>query len=237
MPKAFVSYVQADSATVERVAGVLREFEVEVWLDRTTLKPGLRWQDQIRQGIAEGDFFLACFSRAYLQKRKTYMNTELTLAIDELRERPTNRAWFIPLRLDSSEIPDRSIGGGETLRSIQWIDMFADWTTGIERLLSVLVPGSERIPNLIAQLGSKSARKRIEAIEALGRLGTVARSAIPKLLERIPIESKTPLGLSPLAAINDSLAKIGYVDPTAYAEIHAQFDASGIDMGAAAPPD
>ena len=86
MPTVFVSYVKEDSTVVSRIADVLRVFEVEVWLDKDSLKPGLRWQDQIRKGISEGDFFLACFSEAYVKRESTYMNEELTLAIEGLRD-------------------------------------------------------------------------------------------------------------------------------------------------------
>ena len=210
MPSVFVSYVREDSLAVSKVGTVLREFDIGVWLDKTALKPGLRWQDQIRRAVSKGDFFLACFSKAYVKRQKTYMNEELTLAIEELRQRPTDRAWFIPLKLNRCEIPDRVIGAGETLRSIHWVDLYSDWTTGIEKLLSVMAPGSERIPRLIAQLEHKSARRRVEAIESLGRLGPLAKNAIPKLLERIPEEEASPFGSSPLAAIAETLRAVGH---------------------------
>ena len=219
MPSAFISYVKEDLLPVTRIANVLREFEVTVWMDNTALKPGLQWQDQIRKGIADGDFFLACFSEAYIGRQKTYMNEELTLAIEELRQRPTDRAWFIPVKLNPCEIPDRSIGAGESVCSIQWVDVYTDWTNGIEKLLSVVIPGSERIPKLIAQLDNESARRRIEAIEALGRLGPLANTAVPKLLGRIPIESKLPMGLSPLAAIYDCLRSIGHQNKETFVDI------------------
>lgn len=235
MPSVFVSYIRQDFEAASRIAAVLTEFEVTVWLDKTSIKPGLRWQDQIRQGISDGDFFLACFSKAYISRKKSYMNEELTLAIEELRLRPTDRAWFIPVKLTDCEIPDRSIGAGESFRSIQWVDLYIDWTTGMEKVLSVVVPGSERIPRLVAQLDAQSARRRTEAIEALGRLGLLAKAAIPKLLERIPIEQASRLGASPLAAIHDALPKLGYKDEKALRDVESYFDAASLDMGGAAP--
>lgn len=223
-PIAFMSYVNEDSEPVIRIAAVLREFEVNVWIDKTALKAGLRWQDQIRKGISEGDFFLACFSEAYLSRAKTYMNEELTLAIEELRRRRTNRAWFIPVKLNACEIPDRNIGAGDTLRSIQWVDLYTDWATGIEKILAVVVPGSEHIPTLIAQLEHTSARRRIEAIEALGRLGPLAKAAIPRLLERVPIEEREKLGALPLAAISDALRKLGYSEDETFRRIESSFE-------------
>ena len=49
------------------------------------------------------------------------MYEELVLAVDELRQRPRNRAWFVPLVMPGGNIPDWSIGGGETLRDINYI--------------------------------------------------------------------------------------------------------------------
>jgi hypothetical protein len=224
MTSVFVSYIQEDSKVVSRLADVLREFLVKVWLDKESLKPGLRWQDQIRKGISEGDFFLACFSEAYVKRQKTYMNEELTLAVEELRLRPTDRAWFIPVKLTQCSVPSRSIGAGETLSSIQWIDLHSGWETGIEKLLSVIVPGSERIPKLIAQLNHQSARRRIEAIEALGTIGPLAsRVAVPKLLELIQSEAKSPFGLSPLAAIHSTLDKMDYKNEDTFKSIDKVF--------------
>jgi hypothetical protein len=95
-PKAhrvFVSYVREDQETVERLAKELSAYGIKVWLDKTELKPGTRWRDAIREAISQGDFFIACFSEAYQRRSKSYMNEELTLAIEELRQRPTNRAF------------------------------------------------------------------------------------------------------------------------------------------------
>jgi hypothetical protein len=66
------------------------------------------------------------------------MNEELTLAIEELRQYPTNRAWFIPVKLSNCEIPDRNIGAGETLRDIQWVELYEDWEKGIKNILKVV---------------------------------------------------------------------------------------------------
>jgi hypothetical protein len=223
MPSAFISYVKEDAEAVNRIATVLREFEVNVWLDKHSLKPGLRWQDQIRQGISGGDFFIACFSKAYVSRSETYMNEELTVATERLRKRARNRAWFIPVKLTACEIPDWDIGAGETLQSIQWVDIGADWTAGMESILSVIVPGSERIPRLLAQLDHESARRRVEAIEALGRIGPLARVAVPTLVRRIDTEESSPVGLCPLAAMHECLELLGVQDPTVYSRIQAAF--------------
>src|SRR5271165_4142786 len=60
----FISYVLDDCAMVQRLAQTLELYRIKVWLDRNSLKPGYRWKKAIRDGIREGDFFIACFSRA-----------------------------------------------------------------------------------------------------------------------------------------------------------------------------
>lgn len=136
MPRVFVSYVRENLEVVERLASILRAHGVDVWLDRESLRPGQRWADEFRRRINYGDYFLAGFSQDYASRSRTYMNEELILAIDALRQRPSNRSWFLPVLLsDSTAIPDRNIGGGETLASIQNVSLQDDWDEGIRKLL------------------------------------------------------------------------------------------------------
>ncbi|MDQ4031146.1 MAG: hypothetical protein M3332_02290, partial [Actinomycetota bacterium] len=90
-------------------------------------------------------FYLACFSTAYASRKCSYMNEELILAIEELRRRRFDQAWFIPVLLDDGEIPDIPIGRGETLRSLQWVDLREDWEAGICAILNMVSPDTETI--------------------------------------------------------------------------------------------
>ena len=116
----------------------LRRHGVEVWIDREQIRPGHRWKASIRSAISEGAFFCALFTEEYSARSRSYMNEELTLAIEALRLRPIDRAWFIPLVLTPGALPDRSIGGGETLRDLQWIDLSEDWEAGVNALVSAI---------------------------------------------------------------------------------------------------
>ena len=140
MPRVFISYIRENSGDVIRLVNALKAHQVEVWFDQTHLKPGDRWADVIRREIAQGDFFLACFSTEFSKRRKTFMHEEITQAIEHLRQRPVDQPWFIPVLLSDCEIPDRSIGAGETLRSIQWITLYDDWDEGIRRIVAVIQP-------------------------------------------------------------------------------------------------
>ena len=114
MPRVFISYVRENSNEVQRLVHALEARGIEVWLDRTQIKPGYRWRDAIRDAITQGDFFIACFSAEYNSRSKTYMNAELTLAVDELQQRPVDRAWFIPVLLADCHVPALRIGAGDT---------------------------------------------------------------------------------------------------------------------------
>jgi len=136
----FISYVHEDAAHVDRICETLKAANVDVWLDRERIAPGMRWQDAIRHAISQGAFFMACFSKQYWDRPKTMMNTELGIAIGELGERRNDQTWFIPVRLDDCRIPDLTIRPGETLTHLQYVDLFRDWHDGMRRIMMVLTP-------------------------------------------------------------------------------------------------
>jgi len=160
MSHVFISYVRENEQVVERLCAEMRQQGIEVWRDREQIQPGQRWQHAIRQAIQHGAFFLACFSVESSARDSTYMNEELTLAIDELRKRPTDRAWFIPVLLSDCQVPDRDIGGGETLRSLQWVSMWQEWQDGIRRIISVVKPNASEQPaqDLVESLPKQRAK-------------------------------------------------------------------------------
>jgi class 3 adenylate cyclase len=158
-PHVFISYVREDRRLVETLCGQLRHNDIAVWLDREKIRPGQRWQIAIRRAIEEGAFFIACFSKSYSLRAKSYMNVELSIAVEQLRARPTDRAWFIPILFEGGAVPERPIGGGETLRDFQWVDLSDEWNSGVERILSVLRP-EER-------LGSAPARREDRTVTIL----------------------------------------------------------------------
>jgi hypothetical protein len=123
----FISYVREDSERVDELQRRLQAAGIPVWRDTCDLWPGEDWRAKIRRAITDNALvFIACFSRASLARSKSYYCEELTLAIEQLRLRPADDAWLIPVRLDDCEVPDRDIGGGRTLTSIQRADLFGD---------------------------------------------------------------------------------------------------------------
>jgi hypothetical protein len=139
MPYVFISYLPEDSERVECLREALTDAGID-WRDRDKIAPGQRKTAEVRRDIQRCDFFIVCFSAQYRESPRTPMNEELTQAIEILREHQTDKAWLLPVKLNECEIPDRDIGGGETLRVIQPVELDADWQSGIERLLSAIQP-------------------------------------------------------------------------------------------------
>ncbi len=191
MAKVFISYVHEDSATVVRLAETLTAFGITVWFDRESIKGGTRWKDSIKESISQGDYFIACFSKAYSARSETYMDEEMKLAIDELRRRPTDQTWFIPVLIDDCRPEQRAIGSGETLADLQHVPLFKDWDDGIRRILEVIEPISSMEFALRKSLKGSSARARITAADALARMGAQAKGSVADLLPLLRDSNET----------------------------------------------
>jgi WD40 repeat protein len=138
---AFLSYVREDSGQVDQLQRTLEAAGIPVWRDTADLWPGEDWRMKIRSAITDNALvFIACFSQASLDRGKSYQNEELTLAIEQLRLRSPDDPWLIPVRFDDCDIPDRDIGGGRTLTSIQRADLFGDrFDEGAPKLVAAIL--------------------------------------------------------------------------------------------------
>ena len=123
----FISYVRENSDRVDWLCRVLEAAGIPVWLDTAQLWPGQDWRAVIRRAIREDSLaFLACFSSQSVSQSRTYQNEEIVLAINEMRLRPPDQSWLIPVRFDDCQIPDRSIGGDQMLSDLHQSDLFGD---------------------------------------------------------------------------------------------------------------
>lgn len=186
MAHVFISYVRENSDVVDKLADALTAGGLKVWLDRKDLAGGARWKDKVRKAIENGDYFLACFSREYSERLASYMNEELTLAIDMLRKMQ-DREWFIPVLL-SGGIPERRISNVEQLSDLNAIDLSGDWADGIQKLLKSLGyedPKLGRALHLANVASHFDAPESPQAIKDLGELGVADKRVVAVLLEAI----------------------------------------------------
>ena len=135
---AFISYVRDDGVRVDRLQRILEAAGVAVWRDTADLWPGDDWKSEIRKAISVSALaFIACFSERSAARERTYQYEELLLAAEELRLRPTDQPWLIPVRFSECTLPALDLGVGRTLESLQRVDLIDnDWDEGGARLVA-----------------------------------------------------------------------------------------------------
>jgi len=120
-------YARADAAAVDLLHEALADAGIAVWRDTAELWPGEDWREKIRQAIRhDAVAFVACFSRAAVQRDKSMQFEELNWAIEVFRGYRLGVSWLIPVRFDDCEIPDVEIGSGRSLSSLQRADLFGE---------------------------------------------------------------------------------------------------------------
>jgi len=92
------------------------------------------------RSVTAHSFSLRASLTGPLSRDVSYQREELELAVEQLRLRSPDDPWLIPVRLDDCEIPDRDIGGGRTLTSIQRADLFGSRRAeGTVRLVTMIL--------------------------------------------------------------------------------------------------
>lgn len=123
---AFISHAPEDLVSAERLQQALEAAGIRVWRDVDIL-PGEDWRARIRRAVRDDALvFIACFSRSRLSVGASRHNEEITLAVEQIRARPPDEPWLIPVKFDDCCIPDWDIGGGRTLESIRSADLFGE---------------------------------------------------------------------------------------------------------------
>jgi transcriptional regulator with XRE-family HTH domain len=177
---AFISYVREDSHRVDQLQRTLEAAGIRVWRDTADLWPGENWRANIRRAITDNALvFIACFSQLSLRRKRSYQNEELLLAIEQLRLRRPDDPWLIPVRFDDCDIPDRDLGSGRTLASIQRADLFGDKSA--ENAMRLLAAIQRILPpnSAAAAVGRRQ--------QPADRLDTLIPKAIPRLDRRNPV--------------------------------------------------
>ena len=136
--RAFISYVRENKDLVDRLARDLKAVGVKIWLDRDDIAPGMNWKLAIKEAIAKGAFFIACFSKELNEREESVMHGELRDAIDMLRNMPPNRVWLIPVFLNETRIPNHYISAHEHLADINAVKLYEDWSVGVGKILQAM---------------------------------------------------------------------------------------------------
>jgi hypothetical protein len=124
----------------------------DVWMDKKSIRPGLKYEPAILKAIRESHFFLSLQSNES-SHGPGVRNTEIHEALEMLKCFPPDEIYFIPLRLDNSHSPYPEI------KALQWVDMFPKWAIGYKSLLSALGVANPEKKKIVEDSSSRPARR------------------------------------------------------------------------------
>lgn len=169
----FISYVREDSDKVDALCKALEVAHIPYWRDRKDLGPGDAWRAKIKAAIKEGSLvFLACFSENSRGRDKSYMNEELTLAVEEFRQMPPGRVWLIPVRFDEGDVPEWDLGAGRSLSDLNYADLLGD-----DRTVNTV--------ELIATISNLLGEKQLDAASTLAAVEQASGAQRSDLIGRL----------------------------------------------------
>jgi TIR domain len=138
-PRPFISYATEDRETALRLRRDLITLGAVPWIDVTDLVPGQDWQSAISRALRQSSHFLALLSHHSVSKRG-YVQKEVREALDLLDQFPPNAIFLIPVRLDGSE------PAHQRLRELHWVDLFAGYDAGLQKIAQSLNLGKSQLP-------------------------------------------------------------------------------------------
>lgn len=129
--RVFLAYAQEDASEVKKLYSALHRAGFDPWMDKEKLLPGQNWPRAIERAIELADFFVGCFSRRSVSKRG-HFQSELAYALDVSLRVPQEQMFFVPVRLDSCELP-RLIKD-----TTHYVDLFPDRNQALKKLVKSL---------------------------------------------------------------------------------------------------
>ncbi len=136
----FLSYAHEDKVAAGRLHDALKQRGLEVWWDERALLGGANITHAIRDGVRDADHFVLCCSENLARRERTGVRPEIALAIKKHAERMGAKGFIIPVRLDTSAVPDIPLddAGLTGLSDLLAIDLHTGWAEGFERLVRAL---------------------------------------------------------------------------------------------------
>ena len=154
--KIFISYARVDAEPVAEIYRRLKAAGYDPWIDSEDLLPGVKWKDAIVKAVREADLFLLCIS-SQSSNRQGFIQREIKIAFDQLEEKTSDHIYFIPVRLEECDLPDK-------VEEFQCVDWFLNgaWEK-LEKALRIQAeklrgskPSKPQPPSPLASSGSKA---------------------------------------------------------------------------------
>lgn len=124
--RVFLSYSRRDAEIARRLSTDLQGRGFEVWYDKAQLRPGVPWEDEIKQAIdrvLEKGALVCLLSKASLSS---------AYAMHEVRHALAQNGRVIPCVLERPDVVPPE------LQSIQWVDFSASYEQGLASLEQAL---------------------------------------------------------------------------------------------------
>ena len=125
--RVFLCHAHKDTLAVKAVYERLANSNIDAWLDKEKLLPGLNWEREIREAVRASDIVIVCLSEGFDQKG--FRQKEVRIALEESALQPEGEIFIIPARLEECEILP-------SLRHLHWVNLFE--SDGYEKLLRAL---------------------------------------------------------------------------------------------------
>lgn len=132
MAKIFVSYSRADTKTVNRLIEDLEAVGFQVWVDRSGIRGGEIWRQEIVEAIVTSDAMVLVLSNHSVESDNVRKEVDLA----ELR-----KLRILPVEIEPTTITPEFL---YQLVGIQRIELFKDYNQGLNQLLGAL--GQKRPP-------------------------------------------------------------------------------------------
>ena len=129
--RVFLAYAQEDRELVKHLYEELNTVGFAAWMDVENLLPGQNWPRAIERAIETADYFIGCFS-SHSSDKRGHFQSELSYALGVAAHVPADRAFFVPVRLDSCVIPS------QIAKKTHYVDLFPDWKDGVSQLTRAL---------------------------------------------------------------------------------------------------
>lgn len=114
--RVFLCHSSGDKLVVRHLYTRLKADGFDPWLDEENLVAGQDWQHEIAAAVRTCDKVLVCLSKTSVTK-EGYVQKEIRDVLDVQKEKPDDRIFIIPVRLEEVTVPDR-------LLQWHWVDLF-----------------------------------------------------------------------------------------------------------------
>lgn len=105
----FISYARPDRDNAVEIYDALTKRGFNPWMDCKKLLGGQNWDFEIERALAKSDIVIALVSPNSVDRRG-YLQRELCLAFDKMREKLVDDIFIVPVLQNTTEIPERFKG-------------------------------------------------------------------------------------------------------------------------------